>query len=68
AQGYNDPINLLEYRDRCCEHRSKASESVDIDQLPDFIVDDVNFAKNYYVDSANIKRYQYHSQSDSESE
>ncbi|KAF9199455.1 hypothetical protein BGZ49_010400 [Haplosporangium sp. Z 27] len=41
AQGYYDPISSSAYRNGCCEHCSKASESVDIDQLPDFIVDDV---------------------------
>ncbi|KAF9193504.1 hypothetical protein BGZ49_003278 [Haplosporangium sp. Z 27] len=46
AQGYNDPINPSEYKDRCCKHRSKASESVDIDQLPDFIVDEVKSARD----------------------
>ncbi|KAF8954858.1 hypothetical protein BGZ46_002806, partial [Entomortierella lignicola] len=45
AQGYNDPINFSEYKDRCCEHRSKASESVDIDQLPDFIMDEIKSAR-----------------------
>ncbi|KAF9188111.1 hypothetical protein BGZ49_003980, partial [Haplosporangium sp. Z 27] len=57
AQGYDDPINPSEYKDRCCEHRSRVSEFVGIGQLPDFIVDDVK-AKINSANSAKVNEHQ----------
>jgi hypothetical protein len=58
------------YSERCCIHRPRQSELMSIDQLPDFIVDDVKSARAHSMvdQDENVSRSKYHMEHENESE